>query len=152
VTRILLWSKRVGIGTIRVSHSHSPTNLRSCLIPWKAFLIPILRPCKIRTRTPCRFTLPKALMSPGCRTSASQPRRRGFRELFLLHLFRLIYLTHPNRPCQCTRLPALKPSEYPGFGCLRHTFVPSWISVSTRTQSNTHLSIVTSKCNLYRFV
>ena len=142
---ILSWSKRVGIGTIRVSHSHSPTNLRSCRFLSKAFLFPILRPCKIRTRTPCHFTLPKALMSPGCRTSASQSRRRGSCQLFVLHLFRLIPLARPNRPCQCTHPPVLKPSEYPGFGCLRHNFV-SFLDLRLNQDTIKHSFVY---CNIY---
>ena len=123
VSRILSWSKRVGIGTIRASLSHSPTNFRSCPFPLKALPFPTLRPCKTRTRIPCHSTLPKTLMSPGSRTSASHPRRWGFCQLVVLHLLRLIPPARPNRPYQCTHPLALKPSEYPGFGCLRHTFV-----------------------------
>jgi hypothetical protein len=151
VSRILSRSKRVGVGTIRASHSHSPTNLRSCPFPSEAFLFPILRPCKIRARTPFHFTLPKALMSPGCRTSVSQPRRRGFCQLFVLHLFHLIPPARPNRPCQCTH-PALKPSEFQDLATFVTLSFPSWISISARTQSNTHSSSVMSMCNLYRFV
>ena len=65
--------KRIGRRTIRASHPHSPTKLRSCPFRWKALVIPIPRLCRIRirTRTPFHFTLPKALMNPGCRTSAN---------------------------------------------------------------------------------
>jgi hypothetical protein len=111
-SRVLSWSKQVGIRTIRAAHSHSPTNLRPCPFLCKECMIPTLRTCKIRIRTACHFTLPKALMSPGCRTSASHSRRQGFSQLIVLHRFRLISPALLNRRCQCTHPPTWKPSEY----------------------------------------
>ena len=142
-------SKRVRKRTIRVSHSHSPTNPRSCPFLWKAFVIPILRLCKIRIRIPCHFTLPKALMSPGYRTSASHPRRRGYCLLLPLHPFRLTFTACPNRRCQCTHLLVLKPSEYQRFGCLRHTFVSLLGSPSEAGHNQTLIYLLQCLCVIY---